>query len=90
MTILNLFISSDTVVHNRGNSPNLVHHHMHRIVHFIASPGLLTTVLFLEEPTLNDSGEGGKEEEGAQATVGRHGFLLCFAEIEHVGFAMME
>ena len=47
---------------------------MHRIVLLIASPGLLTTVLFLEEPTLNDSGEGRKEEEGAQATVGRHGF----------------
>ena len=47
---------------------------MHRIVLLIARTGLLTTVLFLEEPTLNDSGEGRKEEEGAQATVGRHGF----------------
>jgi hypothetical protein len=46
---------------------------MHRIVILIASPGLLTTVLFLEETTLYGIGEGGKEEEGAQETVGRHG-----------------
>ena len=60
------------------DSPNLVHHDMYRIVIFIASPRLLTTVFFLEEPALDGSGEGGNEEEGVQETVGRHGFLECF------------
>ena len=48
---------------------------MHRIVLFILSPGLLATVLFLEETALDGSGEGRKKEEGAKETVGRHGFL---------------
>ena len=44
------------------NSPNLIHNDMHRIMILVPRPGLFTTMLLLEESTLNGIGEGCNEE----------------------------